>query len=337
MAPDWNIDQWAQDALGRQGLAEYTVTNLRRQLRFMEDVVPLHPVPLEENWICYVANRRTAGATPFALKTARHGLLSLLDFLEHRDRTKLWRPRPFRQPKHEVRIPSMELVRQLVHIPYFQPEPLNALARHLLHFGHFVGIRPPSEFLAMTVDSLDLRTGVLEVIEDKKNDRKRYLHLETWIWRDPNEPSLKNYLEHWRPKWDRGATDALWIFPDGRPMTENWLRIHLAPRVRTATGFPWKPYSMRHFAATYRYYEWRDLIRVRDWMGHESVKQTETYVKTIQQLFPGRIDPLAKPARNPAHSYAQGGAGSFTSSQEHSGVGEAPARHGGSSSRGLLP
>lgn len=99
-------------------------------------------------------------------------------------------------------------------------------------------------------------------------------------------------------------------------MTENWLRMKLAPRVRAATGFPWKPYAMRHFAATYRYFEWRDLIRVRDWLGHESVKQTETYVKTIQHLFPGQPDPRAKPARNPRVSFPGPGVESTAESSE---------------------
>ncbi len=78
--------------------------------------------------------------------------------------------------------------------------------------------------------------------------------------------------------WRLRAEGPGWVFPSparpGKPLTA----AHVGRLVRGALGGPWTTHTLRHGYATAAYQVDRDLIAVRDLLGHSSVATTQVYV-----------------------------------------------------------
>jgi len=81
------------------------------------------------------------------------------------------------------------------------------------------------------------------ITETKKHNQLRQIFPEQAILINPGRKSLKNWIDKWRPKVENQySKDHLYLQPNGRPYTVNYLRKQITPLVKEVR----KPYSLLH-------------------------------------------------------------------------------------------
>jgi integrase len=166
----------------------------------------------------------------------------------------------------------------------------NKLFQHIAFLGFNFGMRCPSEIISITTDMVKINkdgTGHIEIIEKKKRGKRRKLIpyskkiLSSKAYKTP-----KNYKDNWRHKVANGHSgDAFFLQPDGKPITEKYVRDHLSASGKKITKNPkFKPYNMRHTFATYYYQHTKDLKRTSKKLGHTKTNNTDKYVAIAEDL-----------------------------------------------------
>lgn len=197
--------------------------------------------------------------------------------------TKLWGYVPPRPPKPKVKIvPMPETTYKLMHAQYSKNRYENALIGHILAHGFIIGWRP-SELVVQKIDDLYLDDGYIIITESKKYDQPRQVFLEKDILINPRRKSLKNWIEHWRPKVaNKHSGSYLYLEKNGRPFTQGCLRKYMADFVKPHWEH-YHMYIMRHWSAIARLIQTKvendtfDIWDVKDRLGHEKVTTTEGY------------------------------------------------------------
>ncbi len=194
---------------------------------------------------------------------------------------------------HDRDIPPPEIVYQMIRYNgYHKDKDVNKLFRYLFLFGFMVGPRPPIEITTMKLSDLHLEAGYIIVHEPKKYGSTRQVYLEESFLTGKTRMSLKNYVDHLRPKFTtQYSKDYLFIkYWDGKPLTRGYLHNKLAPLGKQIyPGF--QLYSMRHWAATSMLIKsWLEkhpdpLRRTQKFLGHEKRDKTETYITQAEELF----------------------------------------------------
>jgi len=205
--------------------------------------------------------------------------------------TSLWGYVPPRPPKPKVKIiPMPDTAHKLMHTQYSKKRYLNALIGHIITHGFIIGWRP-SEMVGQKLEDIYLDDGYIVITETKKYDQPRQVFLEKDILTNPLRKSLKNYIEHWRPKVaNKKSKDYLYLAQRGGPFSEAYLRRYMAMYVKPH----WKPfhlYVMRHWSAIARLIQTKvetnnfDIWDVKDRMGHEKVTTTEEYLRFAKRYY----------------------------------------------------
>ena len=169
----------------------------------------------------------------------------------------------------------------------------NALYQYLFFHGFLLGLRIPSELVALTVDDVIIDDGHGEIIitERKKHNSQRTLIPEKAILTSRVHKSFKNWLDIWRPKVENQYSgDALYLRPDGKPITIQYIGQKLSKHGKKV----WKhfsPYDMRHWCAVARLIQTKvkignfDVYTVRNWLGHEKIATTQNYIRYAEQYY----------------------------------------------------
>lgn len=164
-------------------------------------------------------------------------------------------------------------------------------ARFAMRFGFYVTRRPPSEHVAVDVQDFDREHRTLRVWSDKL-DTWRRKKLEPWL-----ADEISAYIDGFRAQVAKRSETALLVDPyTGRAWTSApaygmWLgrcgrRVY--PRFR--------PYDLRHAGATWRLIQWNfNIVRLRNWLDHKSVKSTETYEHLADEIVERRATAEAQP------------------------------------------
>ena len=159
-------------------------------------------------------------------------------------------------------------------------------------FGFMVGPRVPSEFLTMKLSDLHLEEGYITVHEPKKYGSTRQVYLEESFLTGKTRMSLKNYVDHLRPKFEsQYSKDYLFIVPaTGKPYVRSYLHILLSKLGKQV--YPeFQPYSMRHWAAVSMIIKgWLEkhpdpLRYTQRFLGHEERGTTEIYITQAEEMF----------------------------------------------------
>jgi len=150
--------------------------------------------------------------------------------------------------------------------------------------GFVIGWRP-SEIVIQKVGDVNIDDGYMVITETKKHNQLRQIFPEKDLMINPRRKCLKNWIDKWRPKVENQySKDFLYLQPNGKPYTVDYLRKKLSPLVKDV----WRPfslYTMRHWCATARLIKSKietkkwDIWEVKDWMGHDKIDTTEDYVK----------------------------------------------------------
>ena len=222
---------------------------------------------------------------PMAVTTRKRHLSVLKNFFEflkqrHEDRDKIFRTNPVKDKLHSLRLKEADVF----HTPMLSREdwakveeniwrPRERLMLCLLYYG---GLRL-SELGGLKVEHFDVRSH--SITFERKGGKVQTLFPE-------EGDKIFDRLEYWL---DRRATTSEWIFPGkaGRPLTTRALYDTIIKILRRS-GVPLAtPHSFRKARATELYLKTKDLLRVRDYLGHSDAKVTQTYIdkKTLQREY----------------------------------------------------
>jgi integrase len=215
---------------------------------------------------------------------------------------------PSRIQMNKRRLPSPLEIYKLIHYKYSKDPYENALIQYSLMHAYQIGWRVPSEPCAMIVDNVDFDNGILTVIEPKKHRRERPLILDETLMYDHRRKSLKNWIDHWRPKVaNHHSGNALYLRPDGRPITDEQFRSLLSKKVKPAhlqirkelgltnwddKRYIYYPNQPRHWVGTGKIVEeyirtkghWND-DKVRRWLGHTKEGALKHYIVDAEQYI----------------------------------------------------
>lgn len=280
----------------RQRLSKSTVEKHLRYARFMEK----HNCPVDfknpsfENFITHMDFREQIDeATACALE---HEWRAMQMFLRAYGINKSnWPYRPPTRPKSHKRIlPYPETVHKFFNYKYSKNKYETALYQYMFFFGFLTGVRPPSEIVNLKVSDVYFESknrGYIVVTETKKLDNQRTIMPEKAILCSKVHKSLKNWIEHWRPKVaNKRSGDALFLQPSGKPFTVRHLGHKLSKNGKKVWK-PFTPYDMRHWCAVARLIKSKcetgnyDCFTAKNWLGHERMATTEGYIKHAEKYY----------------------------------------------------
>jgi len=132
------------------------------------------------------------------------------------------------------------------------------------------GLRPV-ELERLTLRNLDLERGLV-IPETAKSGRARALKL-----RSPTEAMLKEYIA----RNDFALADRL--FPSANQVTHVWMRIRnrLSRRLHEPQLRKYRLYDLRHYFATMLYHKTKDILLVKEQLGHRRIENTLVYTHLV--------------------------------------------------------
>jgi|GEM_PF-2014545 len=166
----------------------------------------------------------------------------------------------------------------------------NRLFQHIAFMGFNFGMRCPSEIVTLTLDDVIINkdgTGQIDIHEQKKRGKVRTLiPYNKKILSSNSYKTPKNYRDFWRKKVaTKESGDAFFLQPNGKPITEKYVRDHLSSAGKTITGNPhFTPYHMRHTFATFLYQYTKNIKKVSKRLGHTKTANTDKYVDVAEDL-----------------------------------------------------
>jgi integrase len=204
---------------------------------------------------------------------------------------EIWGYIPPNPPSAKVRIiPLPHQVHAIVHRQYSTDKYTNALYQYILMHGFLLGFRP-SELVIQKVSDVHIEDGYMIITETKKRSQERQVFPEKQLLSGHQYKSFKNWIDSWRPQVaNQYSGDFLYLQPNGRPYTVNYLRKVLAPSVKEIWS-QYSLYTMRHWCAIARLIKdyvdrgtW-DKTDIQDWLGHEKVGTTDQYTKFAKKYY----------------------------------------------------
>ena len=285
----------------RQHLDISTIEKHLRYLRFME----LHACPVVFNNLTpeafirhmdYRLYTEISPATPNALNHEKKAVLMCLRaFKQYTDDWKQYvKTPPIISNDTNIFVPVPSVVNALYHAKYSSDEYENILLQTVVFNGFNIGARPPSEICNQNVDSLVVNgdnTAYLKIKEKKKHGKIRiYYPWDALILTSPVYRTALNYIKCHRSKVVNHKSidnhgEALYLQPNGRRITPNYLRDHIAPIFKKLSGEQTAHlYTMRHTYATYLYDRTHDIKDVADYLGHSHLDNVNKYVHISKAL-----------------------------------------------------
>ena len=176
-------------------------------------------------------------------------------------------PRPASLPRHLSNSESQQL-EAYVHSRLDSPDPLVRLENACFVVLAHTGLRS-SECVDLQFQDLDLAAGRL-MVRQGKGQRDRIVYLS-----DTARQTIRRYLGN----TPRCPTTPLWTYPNGQPITDVWLRNHIAA-LGQAAGTPGvSPQRLRHTLATRLLNAGMDITRIQKLLGHQLIATTMIYAR----------------------------------------------------------
>jgi integrase/recombinase XerD len=182
---------------------------------------------------------------------------------------------PQRLPRYWLTLPEIE---QLAAHVLMHGE-IGVRDRALIEVMYSTGLRR-AELIALRLREVDTHAGVVFVREGKgRKDRVVPIGERAIAW-------LARYRDEVRPLWVRDAESALWLRPDGRPLTTNQLTDRMKTLIRDAgIDKPGACHILRHSMATHMLEGGADVRYVQAMLGHAHLSTTAIYTHvTIGRL-----------------------------------------------------
>jgi len=293
------FDDIAVHAKTEQYLSDNTIRKRIRYLKYME--THEYPVNLrkadEKQFRRHIRYRLYYEEPKGTIDACKHEKLAfnMLRKAYGLDEIKLRLPR--KQSNKKMILPLPDTVRQFWHHPYYKKKEDTKLFQYIMRMSFLIGMRTPSELANLREQDIVFNsngTAILTIHEDKENNRERTIVLDVSIASDPQQKTLKNWMITWRPRIINENCDA--IFP--KRNGDYWTAPNLGKYMRNNGKQVWEPYHpyvSRHWSCCARLIEqyhttkhWNTLV-VKEWHGHDKIKNTEKYIKYARQYY--QIDP----------------------------------------------
>jgi site-specific recombinase XerD len=176
-------------------------------------------------------------------------------------------PRPASLPRHLSEAESQRLEAFLSE-RLTSPDPVirleNACVFLLLHSGLRRG-----ECVDLRYGDLDL-PGQRLIVRQGKGQKDRLVYLSAVTGQ-----ALCHYLQD----QTRRLTDPLWQLPNGKPLTDHWLRDHVTAIGQQLGIAPLFPHRLRHTCATRLLNAGMDIVHIQKLLGHEHLSTTMIYAR----------------------------------------------------------
>ena len=278
----------------RQELSHNTIIKHLRYLRYMQN----HPCPVNiqnpsiENFIQHIDYRREIeNASPNALKHEYKAIQMLLRAYG----IQPWHIKLPTPPKHSLRIlPMPNTVHKFFNHQYSKDPYENKLYQYLYYHSFLIGWRTPNEPAILKTQDIifnDDNTGYITITETKKGHRQRTIMPEKEILTDYRRKSIKNWLNHWRPKVENQySKDYFYLQPSGKPFTTTHLGHRLCEKGKNIWPH-FRSYDMRHWCAIARLIQEKhenkiyDAYIIKNWLGHEEITTTMNYIQHAEQYY----------------------------------------------------
>jgi len=176
-------------------------------------------------------------------------------------------PRPASLPRHLTEEESQRLEAFLC-ARLTRPDPKVRLENACLFVLLHSGLRK-SECVDLRFQDLDL-AGQRLIVRQGKGQRDRLVYLS-----DMTCQAIQVYLQD----AVRRPTDPVWLYPNGKPMSDHWLKDHVAA-IGQAVGIEHlSPHRLRHTCATRLLNAGMDITRIQKLLGHEQISTTMIYAR----------------------------------------------------------
>jgi integrase/recombinase XerD len=271
---------WLEDGLGEKTRKAYQ-SDLERLAAWL-GTQPGQPLLTEVNRSHLLGWISSGLADGYKTSTAARRLSGLRRFYRYLLREKLITEDPtlrIDSPRLPPRLPDSLSEEDVEHL-LMEPDtdlPIELRDKAMMEILYGCGLRV-SELVALTVDEVNLRQGVIRIIGKGNKERLVPLGEEAVDW-------LIRYMRHGRPQLLKTRPcDAL--FPGNRPaaMTRQtfWHRIkHYA--VRAGIRKHLSPHTLRHAFATHLLNHGADLRVVQMLLGHSDLSTTQIYTHVARQ------------------------------------------------------
>lgn len=200
-------------------------------------------------------------------------LAALRTFLSHLCRVGDLERNPALQvsaPKLEKRLPShlnLEEVRAAIE-GIDTSDVLGARDRAMLELLYGSGLRL-RELVGLTLDRIDLDTGVVRVVGKGNKERIVPIGRQT-------VSAVRHYLRH-RITATACDTSSVFLTRSGRPLSPSGAQDRVMRHLSRVTGRRLGPHALRHTFATHLLDAGADLNAVKEMLGHASLSTTQVY------------------------------------------------------------
>ncbi len=244
------------DRLRREGYSEYTIEATGQRLRYLSRHVDLE---CPEEVLDFIMNQRSWS------RAYKQGMLIVYKRYAETFNIRFTPPK-LRITSRPLQIPREEDIDLIISSCRFR----NSLAFRILKE---TGLRP-IELHDLTLRDIDLNQGLIHV-KTRKYGKPRTLKLKS-----KTKDLLRTYINMLQIK----SLDQK-LFPNPKTLKKTWERA----RKRTAIKFN-KPellkirlYDLRHFFATKEYRKTRDILYVKEMLGHKTIQHIIRYIHTVIQ------------------------------------------------------
>jgi site-specific recombinase XerD len=234
-----------------------------------------HPTELTlQDLRSYQAERSAQGKSVSTINNTLHCILGLLREQVDQGETvdaSLFRlrslPRPQSLPRHLSQAESQQLEATMRH-RLDSPDPLVRLENACYFVLAHTGLRA-SECVALQFQDLDL-AGMRLVVRQGKGDKDRVVYLSQIA-----AQAIAVYLDGQH----RPLAAPLWIRPDGKLITYDWLHHHIRAVGQAAGVSRVTPHRLRHTLATRLLNVGMDITRLQKLLGHKYIGTTMIYAR----------------------------------------------------------
>jgi len=279
--------QYEKYCITRLHYKNTTIEDRKRKLKHLEkhgiNLLDFNP----EQAYDYFAERIKKGAKGYQLNSYIKALNSWCKYRNINHHFTLYRA-------HEkpIKIPTAQDINKILNTLTRSKKDqfLKAIIVTLAHTGMRI-----SELCNLKLDDIDWQRN--EITVTGKGDKTRIIPVKQYYLKGEKYPSLKNYIQHHRPKT---KSQHVFINPTTKkPATPALIRRQLKKIVRKA-GMGWiHPHSFRHFYATNLLKNGVNIKAVQILLGHSTIKITSRYLhmveydirKTIEEI---KIDDIIK-------------------------------------------
>ena len=275
-------------------LSESTIEHRMRYARFMANH-PVFPINFRNlNYDQFLAHMRFREEVEKANHDAlKHEVKTIKMFLKAYgmdDRLWFYKLPPKAKTTKRI-IPLPQIVYKLINSKYSADPYENALYQYLFAHSFWIGWRVPSEIVNMKVSDVDIENGCIYITETKKHKSIRQIYPDKVIMDGKTRKSFKNWIDHWRPKVENQYSgDALYLQPSGKPFTVRHLGHKLSEHGKKVWQH-YQPYTSRHWNAIAMLIRTKletgafEVYTVKNWLGHEKITTTESYIRYAQQFY----------------------------------------------------